>query len=161
LVDPSGDEHRASMTWLKGGGIAVPPQRGEPSSIGTIAFRIPVGSVPESYILGYSGNSYATFNLGSGPLFIEAPHEPSHGDPLEILKQGVYVWNEWRKTNPRHDINLAGADFRNMNLEGVNLSGVNLEGARFDDARLTGADLRGAFAERALFIGARLEKCNF
>jgi uncharacterized protein YjbI with pentapeptide repeats len=161
LVDANGGEHRASMTGLKGRGSADPPQRGQPSSIGSVAFRLPVGSIPESYILGYSGKSYATFNLRSDPSISEAAHEPGHGSPLEILKQGADVWNKWRKTNPRRDINLANADLRNMNLERVNLSGANLGRARFHDTNLCYANLRGAFAEAAHFNGARLHNCNF
>lgn len=59
---------------------------------------------------------------------------------LNLLRQGVEVWNDWREehkgdTRP----NLSGAD-----LNGRNLSGANLEGANLEKAKLQGAFFRGA-----------------
>jgi uncharacterized protein YjbI with pentapeptide repeats len=49
---------------------------------------------------------------------------------LAILKQGVEVWNEWRKSNKiRTDLN------------GVNLTGTDLGNADFSDADLGEANL--------------------
>ena len=78
---------------------------------------------------------------------------------LKILKQGVDVWNKWRKANsivkPNlnwADLNgadLSRADLREASLNGVFFKKADLSGARFLKAWLVGAhlheaDLRGA-----------------
>jgi TIR domain/Pentapeptide repeats (8 copies) len=70
---------------------------------------------------------------------------PEH---LEILKQGVEQWNEWRKEDPE-----VLPDFN-----GVDLSGANLEGANLDWANLSGADLLGAALSEASLRKANLSE---
>ena len=70
---------------------------------------------------------------------------------LNILKQGVEAWNQWRKEHP--DIR---ADLRDANLRGANLRGANLTRATLYNADLTGADLTGADIRDANFTGANL-----
>ena len=66
---------------------------------------------------------------------------PEH---VEILKQGVEVWNRWREKNPKVKPDLSGADLHERNLSGVNLSEANLSDARFYNARLCrGQSFRG------------------
>ena len=75
---------------------------------------------------------------------------------LEILNQGVAVWNKWREThqNVRPDLTnadlsetvrpkriLYGANFSLTKLSGVFLLGVNLSGVDFSGADLYGAAL--------------------
>jgi uncharacterized protein YjbI with pentapeptide repeats len=110
---------------------------------------------------------------------------PEH---LEILKQGIDVWNAWRAREPliRPDLsaaslseanlsgaNLSGADLGGANLEGTNLSEAdlsvanlrganlraNLSGANLRGADLEGADLR-AMLDRAILSGANLRDAN-
>jgi len=93
---------------------------------------------------------------------------PEH---LEILKQGVEVWNKWREEN--HEIipdlsktiliemylagaNLEGVNFRISNLGGAQLSSSTLSGANFEGANLSGADLRGANLYNAGLSSAKL-----
>ena len=60
---------------------------------------------------------------------------------LAILRQGVEVWNQWRK-NPRVRPNLSGANLSEANLSGVNLS-------RALQLHLFGESLpEGAFGEK-------------
>jgi uncharacterized protein YjbI with pentapeptide repeats len=86
---------------------------------------------------------------------------PEH---LEILKQGVEVWNAWRSNAPSispdlleadltawdlrgADLNMARlqrADLTRASLGRANLMGANLEGAKLDDANLDGAAILGA-----------------
>jgi hypothetical protein len=73
---------------------------------------------------------------------------PQH---LEILKQGVEVWNEWRKENL--DVE--------PDLEGANLSGANLEGASLFWANLKGANLSKTYCVAAYFYEANLAGANF
>src|SRR5262245_44553096 len=70
---------------------------------------------------------------------------------LEILKQGVEAWNQWRweyrdispdlrEANLRaanlHQAFLSDADFSQANLSRANLNGANLTGADLSRARL-------------------------
>ena len=90
---------------------------------------------------------------------------------LDILKQGVEVWNRWRKENPEtppdlshallFGVNLSKADFRmaklgGAKLRGANLSGANLRGADLIEADLIGVDLSGAKLREANLHGAFL-----
>jgi hypothetical protein len=66
---------------------------------------------------------------------------PEH---LEILKQGVEVWNRWREENFDIWPDLRGANLRETNLTGANLSGANLREANLSRANLWLANLRKA-----------------
>jgi hypothetical protein len=95
----------------------------------------------------------------------------ANGEHLEILKQGVEQWNEWRREHPDvapdlSEGDLAGAKlvvanlirarlFR-ANLSGADLSAANLSWADLNGAHLVGADLGGANLSRAHLIGANL-----
>lgn len=72
-----------------------------------------------------------------------------------ILRQGVEVWNAWRKDYPVQRPNLSGADFRQFDLSGADFSGANLSVAGFSKANFRGADL----SEASLF-GAYLLEVN-
>jgi uncharacterized protein YjbI with pentapeptide repeats len=90
---------------------------------------------------------------------------------LDLLRQGVDVWNAWRAEEPsvRPDLreaDLAGANLRKANLGGAyliradliraNLIAADLGEAYLSEAHLSGADLRGANLGRAYLIGADL-----
>jgi uncharacterized protein YjbI with pentapeptide repeats len=81
-------------------------------------------------------------------------------EQLEILKQGVRVWNRWRAENPGVDINLSGSDLYGVDLGGANLNGANLERAFLEKANLVKADLIGANLSQANLIDARLFEAN-
>ena len=78
---------------------------------------------------------------------------PQH---LDVLKQGVRVWNQWRKENPGAEPDLAGAKLSKANLKGANLSETDL---RWAD--LTAANLRAANLNRADLRRAILSRTNF
>ena len=93
---------------------------------------------------------------------------PEH---LEILKQGVEVWNKWRKDNPDVKPDLSEADLLNAYLKGAdlegaylgaadlsaaNLSEANLQRANLSEANLSKANLVGAYLRRAYLSGAYL-----
>ncbi len=85
---------------------------------------------------------------------------------LATLKQGVEVWNQWRKENPDlqpdlsganlNGANLSVADLRRANLRRVYLSGADLSGANLSGADLNGADLGDADLFKADLSGAHL-----
>jgi hypothetical protein len=90
---------------------------------------------------------------------------------LAILKQGVEVWNQWRKDNPalrpdlrRADLreaDLSKANFIEANLRGADLIGTDLRGAYFWGADLSKANLSRADLSRAYLEGAILLETNF
>ncbi len=70
---------------------------------------------------------------------------------LDILRQGVEVWNQWRE-----DKQVIRPDLRKANLERANLKGVNLKRANLEGAILWNACLERANLVRANLIGADL-----
>jgi hypothetical protein len=75
---------------------------------------------------------------------------------LEILRQGVEVWNRWREENPNIRPDLRGADLGGAHLFGADLREADLRGADLIKADLSGADLRGANLILAILILADL-----
>jgi uncharacterized protein YjbI with pentapeptide repeats len=83
---------------------------------------------------------------------------PEH---LEILRQGVEVWNKWRKEDELLSPDLSAAKLPRAYLVEANLSRVNLSGASLRWADLSGANLRranlgGATLRSAILNGALL-----
>ena len=84
---------------------------------------------------------------------------------VEIRKQGVEVWNEWRKNNPeeRPDLSgtkLIGVDLIGANLNNADLSGIDFTGALLADADLSEADLSGANFKDATLRDANLTNAD-
>ncbi len=112
-------------------------------------------------------------------------------EQLAILKQGVDVWNQWRKENPDVEIDLGYANLGSskflqealstgkhfsladvaVDLSGINLSqanlnfvdlyAVNLSSANLHNANLTGAQLTGSNLCQADFSAANLLQVDF
>ena len=68
----------------------------------------------------------------------------SKREHLELLKQDVEAWNEWRSENMDLKPDLRRANLENKDLSGANLTGARLDKARLGYANLSGADLKGA-----------------
>jgi uncharacterized protein YjbI with pentapeptide repeats len=86
-------------------------------------------------------------------------------EQLAILKQGVEVWNKWRKENPKVEIDLNEAPLSGANLRAVNFNGAILMGADLSHAFLSHADLSGANLTRAdlfeaILRGTKLIRAN-
>ena len=94
---------------------------------------------------------------------------------LDILRQGVDVWNRWREENPEllpdlSNSNLSWAYLRAANLSGADLSQAKLRGANLREAdffiaelraaNLSGADLRAASLSETDLNGALLDRAN-
>jgi uncharacterized protein YjbI with pentapeptide repeats len=80
---------------------------------------------------------------------------------INILKQGVGVWNQWRQENPgvRPDLSqadLSAADLRRADLHVADLGRADLSRAILFEAGLRGADLSGAALRAADLSGANL-----
>jgi hypothetical protein len=70
---------------------------------------------------------------------------PKH---LEILKQGVEVWNKWRAKNPDVTPKFHRSDFSNVNLASADFSNTEMISCIFDGCDLTSA----SFAYSLLFV---------
>ena len=84
---------------------------------------------------------------------------------LEILKQGVAVWNQWRKEHRDVHPDLSGADLADAHLNDARLSFSQLNEARFSDAQLQRAyfvcsDLSYAHCSCALLTEAHLDRAT-
>jgi uncharacterized protein YjbI with pentapeptide repeats len=75
---------------------------------------------------------------------------------LEILGQGVEVWNRWREENP-----YVVPDLIKANLSGATLSGINLSKADLSWADLSWADMSGANLNESNLTRANLSEANF
>jgi uncharacterized protein YjbI with pentapeptide repeats len=77
---------------------------------------------------------------------------------VEILKQGVEVWNRWRKDNPGVTPDLAGFNFREDEEGGGNFSFGPPMGP---DNALISAELKGIDLSHANLTGAKLYNIDF
>jgi uncharacterized protein YjbI with pentapeptide repeats len=82
-------------------------------------------------------------------------------DQIAVLRQGVDVWNKWRKENPDVEIdlvevNLSGADLRHVNFYQANLTMADLSKTNLDSANLREASLFRANLFAADLTEARL-----
>ena len=80
---------------------------------------------------------------------------------LEILKKGVWYWNNWRQTHPEEKVVLAAAEITGENLEGINFQQVYLIAVDFEDTNLRNANFLGANLSHANLSGTNLENANF
>jgi len=88
-------------------------------------------------------------------------------EQLAILRQGVEVWNKWRRENPFLEldikfggIDLKGANLRGATLRGANLHAANLQRALVNDAYLWGANLSDSYLSQSNFWDAILEEAD-
>ena len=79
---------------------------------------------------------------------------------LEILKQGVEVWNRWREENPEIKPNLGGEDLSGMDLSGINFHRVSLGRANLRGSILVKASLNEAYLREANLGMATLSEAN-
>lgn len=92
-------------------------------------------------------------------------------DPIDLLRESIESWNQWRSLHPQAPCSLAGEDlsdgyffegnFSEVNLRGAKLQRACLIGADFRWADLRGADFTGAYLGEATFYGANLKGADF
>lgn len=84
----------------------------------------------------------------------------ANSEQLELLRQGVEVWNSWRVEGPFVRPDLIGANLRKAKLSGAYLYEANLSGADLSQADLSGADLRKANLRQADLSEADLSQAD-
>jgi uncharacterized protein YjbI with pentapeptide repeats len=99
----------------------------------------------------------------SGGSAATAVYDPPNGDdpeidPLEVLRQGVNVWNLWRKKYSNLRPNLQSANLNGMCLEGIDLRDTDLSSAALQDCDLYKANLSAANAAAARLQRADLSR---
>lgn len=77
-------------------------------------------------------------------------------DHLNILRQGVAAWNQWRKQEPEIVPDLSG-----VNCPRLNLSLANLKNADFTEAYLSESRFSKANLQSAIFREAALDATDF
>ncbi|MGH1363290.1 MAG: pentapeptide repeat-containing protein [Calditrichia bacterium] len=82
---------------------------------------------------------------------------PEH---LDILKQGVEVWNKWREENPDVRPDLIEADLTRFKLIEVNFEDVNLSEANLLWADLSMSNLKKAKLTETILVESNLVKTN-
>nr|WP_321513003.1 pentapeptide repeat-containing protein [uncultured Pseudodesulfovibrio sp.] len=75
---------------------------------------------------------------------------------VAILKQGVEVWNKWRKDNPDEMPNLSHTDLSGTDLKEINFEGAFLFNVNFKKTNLTLATFTEAYLEKAMLQGANI-----
>jgi len=80
---------------------------------------------------------------------------------LDVLHQGIDVWNQWRQEHHSIQPDFSSVDFKGAQLGRVSLAGAHLNGADFSGADLSDADLSGIDFSKANTHGARLGKTYF
>jgi uncharacterized protein YjbI with pentapeptide repeats len=86
--------------------------------------------------------------IGCGSKLVANPEH------LDLLRQGVDVWNDWRTKISCPD--LSRADLSEWKLSGANLSRADLRRADLSGADLSGANLRAAVLYGAQLVGTNL-----
>jgi uncharacterized protein YjbI with pentapeptide repeats len=84
---------------------------------------------------------------------------------IEILRQGINVWNQWKDKYRHEKIDLIGANLRRADLRGAkfnmtDLSGADLREADLREAKFNRADLSGADLSRANLRDCELSQAN-
>jgi uncharacterized protein YjbI with pentapeptide repeats len=82
---------------------------------------------------------------------------PEH---LQILQQGVKVWNEWREDYRGISLDLDEADLSGEDLSGVNLSGATLFRGNLSQSRLIDSNISSTNLCGANLTGADLSRAN-
>jgi uncharacterized protein YjbI with pentapeptide repeats len=100
-------------------------------------------------------------------------HRMANQEHLNILKQGVEIWNQWRMIHRNVSLDLSEADLEGIDLSepyptfslteeryptslGADLRGINFRRANLSRANLSGADLSGADLSGADLSGVQL-----
>ena len=79
---------------------------------------------------------------------------------LDIVRDRIDHWNDWRRKNTKVMPDFSGADLSELNLAGANLAKADLTGTRLAGANLSSANLTRAKFFRADLSQADLSRSN-
>ncbi|MEN6560151.1 MAG: pentapeptide repeat-containing protein [Acidobacteriota bacterium] len=79
---------------------------------------------------------------------------------IELVRDRLERWNDWRRKNTRIIPDLSGADLSEIDLAGANLARADLTAARLSGTNLSGANLSRARLFRADLSQADLSRAN-
>ena len=79
---------------------------------------------------------------------------------IDLTKQSITTWNEWRRENPDIKVDLSEIDLAGVNLSGANFAQVNFSGADLTSADLNETDLTGATLFMANLVNTNLNNSN-
>ncbi len=79
---------------------------------------------------------------------------------IDLVRDRIERWNDWRRKNTRILPDFAGADLAELNLAGANLAKADLTGAHLNGANLSGANLSRAKLFRAELSQADLSRAT-
>ncbi len=82
-------------------------------------------------------------------------------EQLDILKQGVDVWNKWRKDNPTIKIDLSNANLKDGDFSRVAFWGANLNQADLSGSNLSEANLYESTLGLSNLMAANLNEAHF
>jgi hypothetical protein len=80
---------------------------------------------------------------------------------LNILEQGIEVWNKWRLENPSIEPDLSGADLSNHIFENANFSNTNFHRARMTQWQVIDCDFSGCNLTQISAQGSYWKKVKF
>jgi len=84
----------------------------------------------------------------------------ANDEHLNILRQGVQVWNRWREDHPEITPDLEKAKIDIPDLRGINLHKTHMRWAWFNSADFTGADLRDTDFGYAHVAGSTMDSAD-
>lgn len=79
---------------------------------------------------------------------------------IHILRQGVSVWNKWRRDNPNVKPDLSQANFYRAFFSRIDLSSASLSSANLSEADLYGANLSHAYLDNSKLSSADLREAD-
>jgi len=68
----------------------------------------------------------------------------ANAEHVKIFKEGIPIWNKWRRKHPEIIPDLSGSDLRWSDLRWSDLRGSNLSGSNLSGSDLSGSDLSGS-----------------
>jgi hypothetical protein len=80
----------------------------------------------------------------------------ANAEHVKIFKEGIPIWNKWRREHPEIIPDLRGSDLSGSDLRGSDLSGSDLRWSDLRGSNLSGSNLRGSNLSGSNLRGSNL-----
>jgi uncharacterized protein YjbI with pentapeptide repeats len=80
----------------------------------------------------------------------------ANAEHVKIFKEGIPIWNKWRREHPEIIPDLRGSDLSGSDLRGSDLSGSDLRWSDLRGSNLSGSNLRGSNLSGSDLSGSNL-----